>query len=416
MHPMSTTKAIADDYYINRFSNAEIFVKHGLERRKLSFMQERVFEHLPSYKHRELNCEYCNGEMESSFLGKNAGLAQEDFSVPSDSKELDQLVLTEVNDNYERSSWRRDGVAYEVEGDYRVTTPLCATCGHQLNKACTCESCVTLKAQRAIEAAEVTYNKLISIEKITIDELSCGQMLPLFINLSGLIASLAHSNFSAAFEELDFEQKVTLMLIGGAVPIKASVFPATRMLTRTEYSVAWDSISFEFQGGDQINQILTQLKLKALNQSNTQSGALNVLEIWESLAQEEALSVLEYYCHAHDINYSPGAQTIEAIKRSLNRYGLALTARYIYHSVWRARKYASENNFNRFRAFSFIYGNLNFWIEDPRARTYKADPFRRTEKLLAESDTVAVFSSFFLERNGISYFTDSISMVSILRG
>lgn len=62
------------------------------------------------------------------------------MSASSDSEELDQLVLIKVNDNYERSSWRRHDVAYEVEVSYRVSTPLCATYGHQLNKTCSCES------------------------------------------------------------------------------------------------------------------------------------------------------------------------------------------------------------------------------------------------------------------------------------
>jgi len=136
--------------------------------------------------------------------------------------------------------------------------------------------------------------------------------------------------------------------------------------------------------------------------------------MWESLAQKEATSVLEHYCGVHDVHCTPGEQIIAAVKRSLNRYGLAQTARYICNAVRRAANYASENGHNRYRAFTFIYGNLNFWIDDPRARTYNAPPFNRTEYLLSEPKSVTTFSRFFLERNGISYFSHPISMRSLV--
>ena len=53
---MSTTKDIADDYYIKRLNNAEIFEKHKLSRKKSHISQERVFEYLPIYKHKALRC------------------------------------------------------------------------------------------------------------------------------------------------------------------------------------------------------------------------------------------------------------------------------------------------------------------------------------------------------------------------
>jgi len=410
----STTKAIADDYYINRFTNAEIFEKHGLERRKPNIVQERVFEHLPQYLHSGLQCEHCGGAMESSYLGKNAELAEEEL-LASDTKELQNIELVRVEGGTnKRSWWNRAGSAYLVEAGYRVSVPTCVRCEHELKSQCHCDSCASLKGQNSVRAATIVYTELASLEKIITEELSCGHMLSLLKQLSELINDTSSADSLAVFERLNFESKGVLMLLNVAEVSVESVLPAIRMVSRTEYSTDWESIVFTVNNEDELAHTLSDLKLSALNLSSSQNGALDVLEMWESLAKEEALSVLEHYCGAHDVHCNPGEQTIAAVKRSLNRYGLAQTARYICNAVRRAASYAAENGHNRYRAFSFIYGNLNFWIDDPRARTYNAPPFNRTEYLLSEPKSVSAFSRFFLERNAISYFSDPISMRSLV--
>jgi len=410
----STTKAIADDYYINRMNNAEIFEKHGLERRKPNIAQERVFEHLSAYLHSDFECEYCGGAMESSYLGKNAELAKEEL-LASDTKELKNIELVRVEGGSTKPSWwNRPGAAYVVDAGYRVSVPTCVSCGHELKSQCSCDSCVSLRDQNSIRAATIVCAELASLEKIISEELSCSHMLSLFKQLSEFIDDASCTDSLAAFESLNFESKAMLMLLNVAEVSVESVLPAIRMVFKTEYSVDWESIVFKVRNADDLVHTLSDLKLSALNLANSQAGALDVLEMWESLAKEEALSVLEHYCGVHDVHCTPGEQTIAAVKRSLSRYGLAQTARYICNAVRRAATYAAENGHNRYRAFSFIYGNLNFWIDDPRARNYNAPPFNRTEYLLCEPKSVTAFSRFFLERNGISYFSDPISMCSLV--
>ena len=144
------------------------------------------------------------------------------------------------------------------------------------------------------------------------------------------------------------------MLLGCMKVSQDSILPAIEMVSRSEYVVDWDSIEFSSVEGVEINQTLLELKVSAINFGNSDAGALDLIEVWESLAMDEALSVLEHYCRVHDIYCNPGDQTTEAIRRSLNRYGLAQTARYIYNAVWRARKYASENGHNNFLSLIHI--------------------------------------------------------------
>ncbi len=221
-------------------------------------------------------------------------------------------------------------------------------------------------------------------------------------------------DYLTALKHLNFEEKADLMYMGFVTLVADSVLPAINMVSVNEYSVNYERIKFEVQNVDELTKSLTKLKLVALNQIRDELRVINVLEVWETFTLKEAISVLEHYCDVHDIHCTPGENTVSAIKRSLNRYGLAQTAKYIYQAVWRARKYATENNLNKFRAFNLIYGSLNFWIEDPRARTYNAPPFSRSENILSEPEEVSVFSRYFLEQNDINYFTDPVSIALLL--
>lgn len=413
---MRISKAIADDYYINHLSNAEIFEKYELNRQKPNFSQERVFEHLPVYTHQELRCSHCGSKMESKYVSKGADLISDEQIREPDNNDIQSRALVRVDVEKDRKPlWNNVGTAYEVDGGHRVSIPNCKSCSHQLGEKCECSKCVELINSRASEAAKLIQNELTSFEPIVIDELSFNGMFLLLKQLSEFIDEAVNSDPLSAFECLNFEQKATLMLLSVAPLSVDSVLPAIKMVSRNKYYVEWDNIEFIIQKVDNLIQPLTKLKLAAKNQVRNDLGVINVLEKWESLAQKEAIGVLEHYCNVHDIYCTPGEHTIAAITRSLSRYGLAQTARYIYSAVWNARKYSSDNGLNRYRAFTFIYRNLNFWIEDPRARTYTAPPFSRSENVLSEPKDVSIFSRFFLERNSISYFTDPISMDSILR-
>jgi len=130
---------------------------------------------------------------------------------------------------------------------------------------------------------------------------------------------------------------------------------------------------------------------------------------------DEAVKVLHHYCALHSIVCRPGTKTENSIKKSLRLYGLALTARYIHNAVWFSRKQSNEAGYNNHRAFSQVYGNLNFWIDDPRARTYTAHPFIRKDGFFSESDTVALFSKFFLEPHNLNYLNSPITSTELDR-
>lgn len=412
---MNVTKAIANDYYCQGLTNSEIFEKYDLERKKSHISQERIFEHLSPYIHEELECFHCGAKMESKYVGKSRSVSSYNLSEQINGKgmQVGELVMIEAYDFGIMNGFDSDKAYLDMDG-YKISSPYCPSCGHQLGNACECDSCEALSKERASEAADIIVNDLSKLEPINIDELTCREVYALLKNLKERIDEVSLAGKLINFKSLDFESKLPLMLIGLAELKSESAIKAIKMASINKYYVEWSALEFSVKTNEEVAQIFARLKLIALSQVRKDLGALNVIEIWESLAFNEALNVLEYYCEVYDIHYTEDDIIISEIKRSLTKYGLAQTARYIYNAVKRARNYATESGQSRYRAFTFIYRNLNFWVEDPRARTYHAPPFNRSEHVLAEPKDVEIFSRFFLEKNGICYFSDPLIMASVV--
>ena len=408
---MCTTKEIADDYYLNGLNNAAIFEKYKLERKKANITKERVFHHLPVYKHKNLRCMYCDSAMISTYVSKSAKFASDNLSDEEGGKVPKTEALIRVEPKQKMISlWYREGTAYSVDGGHRISAPICEACSHELTDNCKCSHCLNIKELKASEAADVLMEEF-RLKLVGIEELSPSRLLGALESLSTLMDKPTRQ--ASSINGLNLEQKESLITLGVTSPIPESILSAVKMVSKNEYYVKWSLIKFKFKSFDILIETITKLKFAALSQIRNDLGVMEILELWENLAHQEAVGVLEYYCDVHDIYYQHEDKIHSAIRRSLKRYGLAQTARYIYNAVWNARKYSSEQSYNKYRAFTFIYGNLNFWVEDERAQAYNAQPFVRTDKLLSEPASASVFSRFFLEPHGINYFSDTVSIDSL---
>ena len=219
------------------------------------------------------------------------------------------------------------------------------------------------------------------------------------------------SNFSTV--SLTPEEVKSLISVGILRLLDNSISDSIDLVSVNEYLHDFDRLSFEPGSINIIHSATTQLKAQGRALANSQKSSWEIVDIWEGLAINETLSVLEFYCQKHGVCYCPGELTLAAIQRSLNRFGLAQTSRYVCNSVRRAKTVASETGASPRKAFNFIYGNLNFWLDDERARTYNAPPFLRMDGVLSEPILVTIFAHVFLEANGINYFRDPISISSM---
>ena len=171
-----------------------------------------------------------------------------------------------------------------------------------------------------------------------------------------------------------------------------------------------DRVRFEPKSPTAVSDCVRDLKDRARGMYLKAATKTELVELWQSLALDESLNLLKHYCGVHGLYYRPGEKTTNAIKKSLRTYGLALTARYIYSSVWFSKKQANEAGYSDLRAFNQVYGNLSFWVDDPRARTYTAHPFTRKDGVFSEPPIVSVFSEFFLEPHGINYLSSAVAI------
>jgi hypothetical protein len=413
---MHNYKAIADDYYINGLNNKAIFEKYGLERTKSTIGQERVYEHFPVYRYTGVSCAHCGGELTCSYVSKGGIVPAKRICEESTCIELEDTGLVLVEDWQVGGSLRNNsGAAYRVDGGHRVSVPSCILCGHELRERCTCVACTELKNSRVDRAAELAYKGFVDIELLAVEDLNVYEMLVVFRHVSEFTDKTNTSDPLSVFDKLDFNLKLMLVRLSLASPIQESVVSAVKMISTCKYSVACSDIGFKLNSDDDLVQFLADLKVSAIDRARNKVGAIGVLELWEFFAEDEAFGVLEHYCGVHNI-YCVSDEKIRAvIIRSLSRYGLALTARYIYSAVWNARKYASEKGYDRYRAFSLIYRNMNFWIEDPRAREYNAPPLIRSEQVLIEPKKVTIFSRLFMEQIGVSYFSDPVAFDSLIK-
>lgn len=398
---------IADDYYLNRLTNGQIFQKYHLQLTKSDVSQERIFELLGFYTHKDLKCEYCDSEMRSDFLGKNSNLSTDEIVcqmqgtglVKSDIREVEQpSMYTNFSSNM--------GNAFLTDKGYKVSVPRCISCGHQPIAKCSCDYCEEVKKQSKLVAVDQVYEKLSKLKKVEVKTLSTQQIISILI----VINKIDHKTCSVQEEELSCDDKIALSALSLADPIKETFPQAVNMTSKYEYYVNWGAVGFRLNSINTCLQLKSELKQRAIEMMEESSGRVDILNTWEELTLEEALGVMEHYCLVYDMTFSPGKDTTAAVKRLLKRFGLAQTCRYILNSVRRAHNKAAEKGYAKYRAFNLIYGNLCFWLDDERARTYNAPPFGRDEKVLAEPESASFFMDFFLEDYEIRYFTDPVSI------
>jgi len=406
---MKNWKQIAKDYYLEGLDNESIFEKYGIRRTKRHYSQERVFKLLPDYQI-DTTCEFCKTKMIARFVSKNAELCHSEDTLSIPESNITELTEVKIHKNHLHHGLQSYGNAYMTEEGYRISTPECPSCGHQKSVYCNCSNCHQMRVVNSIRAAEVLYTKLESREKLAITDLTCFDTLLFLQNLTS-DSNFITSNLTSqrSLDKNNFSRDMALFLLD-ALEIDRAYSPAgIKMTSINTYVSMPDRIHFKPKNKTVLSNCIRELKNKALGMYTDEESKAELIEVWQNLALDESFNILEYYCEVHGLYYRPGEKTTNAIKKSLRKYGLALTARYIYNSVWYSKKQANESGYGNLRAFNQVYGNLIFWIDDPRARTYTAHPFTRKDGVFSEPPSVSVFSEFFLEPNGIDYLNTAIT-------
>jgi len=404
-------EAILQDYYLKKKTVKTIVEEHDID------VPNRIFEKFPLYKHEDLVCECCGSELVSKFASRDNSIAplvlQRDIFEKEPVK-VESRALSTYQYNRHYLHLQNHNKSYLTKEEYVINFPFCQSCGHEPSLRCQCEKCTDFKDRNyRLVVSEISEAIFPSIEPIRLDDYSTKDV---FIALYVLTYQV--KEFDTGFVPKEIGPISKESLIKSALLTEDTsedgISSCIQMVSNTEFTFSPEKVSYvlnlAFEGNTQ--ELLAELKNKALRIASSTDGQIELIEIWSELALEEALTVLKHYCSVFSLPYRPGETIISTVKRCLNRYGLAQTARYIYNSTKNAHTYALENEISGVRAFNSINGGINFWMDDERCRSWHAPPFSRGNEVLLEPSYTIVFTHSFLQNHGVDYFTLPINLKS----
>lgn len=394
-------------YYIEKRNIDPIVKKFGLK------VTTAIFKGFPPYTHPELFCEICNSPLISDFLNKSASLAHVNYDFDLFKHELSKVDIPSKLDTHNQYYLSRTGSAIKTEENYRVSIPYCPKCNHSPTKSCKCTHCL----ESTNSTLQVILDSIRALYEVRhTPQLNYNNLSPrqLYIAIYTLVYGISELNGNirlCAIGETTIEKEILDTNIF-SLDVK-SVERAVTMKSLYEYSLDEGSYDYVVSNGISTANTLKDLNFYAKQCVIYPEMLEDLVNLWLAIALDEALDVLRYYCAVYGLEFRPGEKTISSIQRSLKKYGLAQSATYIKFSVTKAHNFGKENNFNGRHSFNLIYNNLNFWLDDERARTYNALPSTRTIEVLAEPRSAIVFSNSFFGNNDIDYFSDCIGKNSI---
>ena len=345
---MIEDKLVIDDYYLGRLKVLDIVGKHSLS------VTQSIFKKFPEYVHASIKCEYCVNPLISDYAHRDESVGE--LSISPEIKAVTPKKITKVNFNspYRRISYENKCIKSE-EG-YLITIPYCKTCKHIPVKTCTCNSCYELRSENHKKIAASLREAFKNEDDST---LRLGEVdMQLLFDLQMIMSSEDYTeNVGFRLSGKSKKRKKGMTGIGLIEVDKSSVIDAVLMENAVEYSVNLDNLAY------QVNQELFEtdspvLELKKVFQKKmfSASNHPDVLELWSEVAMDEALGVLEHYCGRFGMICTPGEKTLSIIQKSLGKYGLAQTARYVYNATKYAHTKGAEEGLDRTRTFNKIYG------------------------------------------------------------
>jgi len=411
MHCNEQDDALLQDYYLEKKAVKTIVEEYDID------APNRIFEKFPTYKHKDLVCECCGSKLVSKFASRDSSsvplVIQSDI-FEKEPVQIDSRALSTYQYNGHFLHLQNHHKSYSTEEQYVIGFPFCQSCGHEPSLKCQCEKCTDFKERNyKLVLSKVSGTISPPSDPIRLEDYSTKDV---FIALYILTYQVTELDIGFVPKEIGPISKEDLLKSALLTQDTSedSLGNCIQMVSNAQFMFSPEKIPYVlnlvFDGNAQ--ELLAELKNRALRIAGSADGQIELIEIWSELALKEALNVLKHYCSVFSLPYRPGETTVSTIKRCLNRFGLAQTARYIYNSTKNAHTYALENDISGTRAFNSINGSINFWMDDERCRSWHAPPFSRGSDVLVEPNYTIVFTHSFLQNHGIDYFTLPINLKS----
>lgn len=395
------------DYYVNKLNSSKMIERYPF------LSSDKIYHGFPKYIHDSICCEFCHSKMESKFVSKSASLSGAEFIENVTALEVLEFSEASVHyqSNYDGFRLASNGKAIKTKEGYLIDFP-CCSCGHSPAKNCDCEACIEVKKVNKYSALRLLSKEFMAdIENVkSIRAMTAKEIF----NVLCAITYYQNKDFISIYEMNDASKK-SLLSSGFFYVDEISLEGALHMRSVCEYIVDRRKLKFLFKCSEcqDLDEAVVLLKKTIYKNISDVDFKVDILDLWRELALAEAQDVLAHYSGLYGFKYDPTEQILSAITRSLSRYGLALTARYIYNSVKYNDHKGKERGLNRKHSFNLIGSSMSYWVDNPESKKYESKPFHRGHDVLIEPKSVIVFSHSFLETQGINYFSDPISMQTI---
>lgn len=398
---MGNWESVLKAFYLEKRTIASISEEFDLG------VDRALYRLFPLYHYSDVQCEACGGGVVARFINRTNRTSGQSlyFDLYQRTPERNQPPVH----FYRQPRYRIEscGSARTTPEGYLVSTPYCSECDHQPLPTCECETCLKMRNRNRQLAAEKIASQ--TLEQIPpAKELDSLTVSEIFFTLFALSINSNQCGNYIFLDDLEPEELRRILQTGLFVTDVDMVADSIRMVSIYEFHIETE---LPYRLAKDLSQdVLTQSLKELAGQSVLNADRnMEIRDLWAYLALDEALGVLNHYLNVFNLRGHAGDQTISAIRKGLRKYGLAQTARFIYNAVKRAHVRGLEQGYTPGRAFSLVCGNINFWLDDFRARAYNAPPFFRKEPVLGEPLKVTVFAHSFLELHGIDYFTDCIA-------
>lgn len=402
---------LLNDYYVKRKTVKVLVEEYDLDK------PNRIYEQFPKYLHQGMLCECCGETLISDFASRDHSTLNKTFHQNIYEKEPLEVENTSLRVNQYHGRFLNledtNNCSFTKEG-FVVCFPNCPSCGHKPSLKCKCDMCLAFRERNKQIAVTKVLNSLQDVNNpIDVDDYSSKDIFIVLYLLTYFIEDIEAGFEPKNIGPISKEQLLRTSLL--ALDLREeSLSKSVSMVSNMEFMFLPEKIQYLLNTNESFQKadLLAVLKRKALKAASTMEGQIELVELWSELALEEALGVLKHYCVVYKIQYRPGETILSTIKRCLNKYGLAQTARYIFNSAKNAHSYAAEKGISGAHVFNCINGSLNFWMDDEKCRTWNAPPFSRSKGILEEPKYTIVFSHSFLEAYGVDFFTHPTNLKS----
>lgn len=370
----SNLNTVLKAYYLEKLSQTFIAEQFNLS------VSEKLYAHFGTYTH-SLTCKQCgSSRMESAYANRAKPTRYRRIRSADASSSFQPIMRT-------------------PEG-YLVHLPECRLCKHTEDPLCACAVCNDARHQKFQTFLAEYQREFSQVRTIDIEQISAQNLFLIACFYEGIYTCSDKTHAAQRPPAVDVrtltftrsELREYLLRAGLLTVVHSSIERSIEMTSSTSHVFHWDRLEYTLPCDNEelfIDAIKTRCRTLFLSASTRNS----VLEIWGSLAADEALTFYERLSNEHRLPFQKSPNIYAILRRGINEFGLSKTVRAISLSVRFGSARKNEEKISaRHAANKSLYILSNYWLGGAR----EIIPMGRDADRFSEPKITSLFSTYFL--------------------